>query len=44
MSDPSLIGRNVFAMPNTGESSIVFLEATACDTPVLTGNLDGSVD
>jgi glycosyltransferase involved in cell wall biosynthesis len=36
---------DVFAMPSTGEGfGIVFLEAMACGTPVLAGNLDGSVD
>ncbi len=36
---------DVFAMPSTGEGfGIVFLEAMACGTPVLGGNLDGSVD
>jgi glycosyltransferase involved in cell wall biosynthesis len=36
---------DVFAMPSTGEGfGIVFLEAMGCGTPVLGGNLDGSVD
>jgi phosphatidyl-myo-inositol dimannoside synthase len=36
---------DVFAMPSTGEGfGIVFLEAMACGTPVLAGNVDGSVD
>jgi glycosyltransferase involved in cell wall biosynthesis len=36
---------DVFAMPSTGEGfGIVFLEAMACGTPVLAGDVDGSVD
>ena len=36
---------DVFAMPSTGEGfGIVFLEAMGCGTPVLGGDLDGSVD
>jgi glycosyltransferase involved in cell wall biosynthesis len=36
---------DVFAMPSVAEGfGIVFLEAMACGTPVLAGNLDGSVD
>ena len=36
---------DVFAMPSTGEGfGIVFLEAMACGTPVLAGDIDGSVD
>ncbi len=36
---------DVYAMPSTGEGfGIVYLEAMACGTPVLAGNLDGSVD
>ena len=36
---------DVFAMPSTGEGfGIVFLEAMSCGTPVVAGDLDGSVD
>jgi glycosyltransferase involved in cell wall biosynthesis len=36
---------DAFAMPSTSEGfGIVFLESMACGTPVLGGNLDGSVD
>ena len=36
---------DVFVMPSTGEGfGIVFLEALACNTPVVGGNKDGSVD
>jgi glycosyltransferase involved in cell wall biosynthesis len=36
---------DVFAMPSKGEGfGIVFLEALACNKPVLAGNKDGSVD
>lgn len=36
---------DAFAMPSTGEGfGITFLEALACGTPVLAGNVDGSVD
>jgi glycosyltransferase involved in cell wall biosynthesis len=36
---------DVFAMPSTCEGfGIVFLEAMACGTPVLAGDLDGSID
>lgn len=36
---------DVFAMPSTGEGfGIVFLESMGCGTPVLAGNIEGSVD
>jgi len=36
---------DVYAMPSTGEGfGIVYLEAMACGTPAIAGNLDGSVD
>ncbi len=36
---------DAFVMPSTGEGfGIAFLEAAACGTPVLGGNVDGSVD
>ncbi len=49
VSDEELAGHyrlaDVFAMPSTGEGfGIVYLESMACGTPVLAGNVDGSVD
>lgn len=36
---------DAFVMPSTGEGfGIVFLEAMSCGTPVVAGNVDGSVD